>query len=302
MLQQSKQLRQQYEQELEQQLTFDRKTKFRYYESQLHPKPKFFKCIKTPTKSFLQQSIKIPKVEQSCRDFIEMKNSLFQDQISIIQTFCHCKLEKLAILLQNRKFKNIMRQAKQIAKTILFSKARIQNLQKQIWCEFIKNYNKQVQKQQYQQIANNLKAHIQHFLLKQILFQWSIIAKEKKRAIKLIIMKQFFLKWQKSYPISPTLKWFFKIWKEYVKEKKAKQIYSYQRIKKLFQFWKLKISLKKVRVRQEIIAKHHYNKTLALCVFGLLQQNILLNRGNHSQYSNEFLKSDSQNQTIKLQQ
>ncbi|CAD8103643.1 unnamed protein product [Paramecium sonneborni] len=283
MLQQSKQLRQQYEQELEQQLSIDRKAKFQYYQNQLHPKPKFFKCIKTPNRSFLQQSIKIPKVEQSYRDFQDMKNSLFQEQISVIQSFCHCKLEKLAQLLQNRKFQIIMRDTKQIANIILFCKTRIQNLKRHVWCEFIKNYNKQVQKQQYQQIAIDLKVHIQHLLLKSILFQWSIITKKKKRANKAVII------------------WFFKIWKQYVQEKKGKKLYAYQRIRKLFQFWKLRTSLKKVRVRQEIIAKHHYNKTLALCVFGLLQQNILLNRGNQSQYSNEFLKSDSQIQTIKLQ-
>ncbi|CAD8177698.1 unnamed protein product [Paramecium pentaurelia] len=302
MLQQSKQLRQQYEQELEQQLSFDRKAKLRYYENQLHPQPKYFKCIKTPNRSYLQQSIKIPKVEQSYRDFTDIKNSLFQEQISVIQPFCHCKLEHMAQQLQNKKFKRIIRQTKQIAQVIYFCKARIQNLQRNIWCELIKNYNKQVQKQQYQKIANNLKAHIQHFLLKQILFQWSIMPKQKKRALQLIIMKQFFLKWRRTQPISSTLQWFFKIWKEYVKEKQAKKIYTYQRTRKLFEFWKLKTSLKRVRVRQQILAKHHYNKTLIQCVFGLLQQNIQLNRGNQSQFSNEFLKSDSQIQTIKLQQ
>ncbi|CAD8168342.1 unnamed protein product [Paramecium octaurelia] len=302
MLQQSKQLRQQYEQELEQQLAFDRKAKLRYYENQLHPKPKYFKCIKTPNRSCLLQSIKIPKVEQSYRDFTDIKNSLFQDQISVIEPYSHQKLENMALALENRRFFLILREITLIGKAIYFSKTRIRNFKRNIFRSFILNYNREVAKQQLNRIAQALHAHIQHFLLRQILFQWSVIAKQKKRALQLIFMKQYFLKWRRLQPISPTLERVFKIWKEHVKEKRAKKFYTYLRTKKLFEFWKLKTSLKRVRVRQQILAKHHYNKTLIQCVFGLLQQNILLNRGNQSQFSNEFLKSDSQIQTIKLQQ
>ncbi|CAK86824.1 unnamed protein product (macronuclear) [Paramecium tetraurelia] len=302
MLQQSKQLRQQYEQELEQQLAIDRKAKLRYYESQLHPKPKYFKFIKTPNRSCLLQSIKIPKVEQSYRDFTDIKNSLFQDQISVIESFSHQRLENMALALENRRFQKILKELTQVGKTIYFCKTRIRNFKKNIFRSFILNYNRQVSKEQFQRIADALYAHIQHFLLKQILFQWSLIAKQKKRALQLIFMKQYFLKWRRIQPISPTLIRAFKVWKGHVREKRAKRFYTYLRTKKLFEFWKLWTSLKRVRVRQQILAKHHYNKTLILCVFGLLQQNILLNRGNQSQFSNEFLKSDSQIQTIKLQQ
>lgn len=42
------------------------------------------------------------------------------------------------------------------------------------------------------------------------------------------------------------------------------------KMKGLFEFWRIKTSKSKARIRKEIIAKSHYHNTLKLCVFGLL--------------------------------